>query len=191
MSDLDQIDLDSFGDGLDADFSDNDDILSIDDVTKEYDADAYIEEYADANDFMDSISNPTWAPEPREGMVQRWVRMTLQNDHDGKNVNAMRRIGWVPRSISSLNDKDRMTLGLREGDGEDDGLIRSGDVVLCEMEQRRAAAINKHLSKFRKDREDRIKGRIDSFNSRIDETDGFSQLRGGTSKVAVSTRSIY
>lgn len=132
-------------------------------------------------DPIEAMTNPLWAPPARDGYVQRWIRMTVQNKDDGRNVKTQRRLGWVPRSIDSLEAKDRVNLGVDADQG--DGLIWSGDLVLCEMDANRAAKFEEHSRKQRMKVAKAVNGRVDSFNRKVDPTSGFGHLEGGESGV--------
>ena len=69
------------------------------------------------------------APECREGMTQRWIRVTVRGEEDPRNVNMRLREGWRPRPANTVPD-DFMSLA-RADDGE--GRLIVDDLMLCEM----------------------------------------------------------
>lgn len=81
------------------------------------------------------------APPAREGMTQRWVRMSLRGEADPKNLNRQYREGWRFRSPDSL-PKDWEVFAIHANKSE--GYIQVDDLVLMEipsnvLEQRRKA----------------------------------------------------
>lgn len=142
--------------------------------------------YDDTLDPIQAMTDPLWAPKAQPGKVQRWVRMTVQNKHDGKNVRTQRRLGWVPRSIDSLDEKDKANLGIDADQG--DGLIWSGDLILCEMDEERAAKFEEHNTKQRLKIARAVNGRVDAFNDRVDPSLGFERLEGGEQNVKTYVR---
>ena len=71
--------------------------------------------------------------EPRPGQAQRWVRVMLENGApDWDNFEKMRDIGWEPRPLTSIPQKQRRTP--REGIPAEyqNALIVRGQ-MLCEM----------------------------------------------------------
>lgn len=66
---------------------------------------------------------------PREGYVQRWIRVEVRGDDDRKNIyNAMRK-GWTPRPADSAPVTLRWLTTQREGLGN---VIGTHDMVLME-----------------------------------------------------------
>lgn len=57
---------------------------------------------------FDSMFHPTQslaAPAPREGFVQRWVRMQTGNEHDAQNMMRRQQTGrWTPRDPSTIKE---------------------------------------------------------------------------------------
>lgn len=69
------------------------------------------------------------APEPRDGMTQRWIRVSIRGEEDPRNVNLRLREGWKPRAANTVPE-DFMSL-TRADDG--DGRLIVDDLMLCEM----------------------------------------------------------
>lgn len=82
------------------------------------------------------------APEPREGMSQRWVRISLRGVDDPKNLNRAWREGWRPRSPDTLDEEWRMFADHAE---QHEGRIVVDDLMLMEIDSevlvRKKAAI--------------------------------------------------
>lgn len=72
------------------------------------------------------------APEPREGMVQRWVRKSMKGDADPKNWNRAMREGWRPRPSETV-EKGWQQFAISASDA---GIIQVDDLVLCEMDEK-------------------------------------------------------
>lgn len=70
------------------------------------------------------------APDPRPGMVQRWIRISVRGAEDPRNVNMRTREGWRPRDASTIPD-DFAEMGSRAGLSE--GRFIVDDLMLCEM----------------------------------------------------------
>jgi hypothetical protein len=88
---------------------------------------------ASKDEFEWKPANTLDAPEPRPGMVQRWVRFMVGADQDPKNWSRSTREGWKPRSVDTVTTSfnaptmNHGTLGT---------VIQVGDVILCEMDER-------------------------------------------------------
>lgn len=82
------------------------------------------------------------APEPREGMTQRWVRKSLFGADDPKNLNRAWREGWRPRNPDTLDEEWRIFAVFAD---KDQGMIVVDDLILMEIDssiiERRKAAI--------------------------------------------------
>lgn len=70
------------------------------------------------------------APDPRPGMVQRWIRVSVRGEEDPRNVNMRSREGWTPRPIDTVPE-DFIFAASR-------GALKGGhfvvdDLMLCEM----------------------------------------------------------
>jgi hypothetical protein len=71
------------------------------------------------------------APEPREGMTQRWVRQSILGKADPKNLNRSWREGWRPRSPDSLSEEWRIYANFAN---KDEGMIVVDDLILMEID---------------------------------------------------------
>ena len=76
------------------------------------------------------------APEPRQGMVQRWIATSIQGKDTPDNVYKRMRAGWNPRPSDTVKDKRFPTIN----HGEWTGCIVVEGMLLCEM------PIEKHRS---------------------------------------------
>ncbi len=70
------------------------------------------------------------APEPRPGMVQRWVRISMRGVDDPRNVNLRMREGWKPRPVETVPEEFRV---LAERVEHQTGRLIVDDLMLCEM----------------------------------------------------------
>jgi len=82
------------------------------------------------------------APDPRDGMIQRWVRRSLKGADDPKNLNRAWREGWRPRDPATLDEEWNIYATFAE---KTDGMIVVDDLILMEIpseviEQRKAAS---------------------------------------------------
>ena len=68
-------------------------------------------------------------PEPPEGYVYRWIRVTLQGKDDVKNISAMKRAGWEFVKPEEVNEAN---LPLRNY-GTLQGYVGVGDVALAKL----------------------------------------------------------
>lgn len=76
------------------------------------------------------------APEPRPGMVQRWIRITVRGEDDPRNINMRTREGWRPRPIETI------PADMKDFSSAQDatmGRFVVDDLLLCEMPAERYA----------------------------------------------------
>lgn len=76
------------------------------------------------------------APEPRAGMVQRWIRIDLHSTADNANVMKRFREGWRPRPADSVPEVEAMGYAVASRNGAN--VIIDRDRMLCEMPEERA-----------------------------------------------------
>lgn len=75
-------------------------------------------------------------PNPQPGYVFRYVRSSMVNQSDGKNVSMRFREGWEPCKVS---DHPELQLELdQDGRFAKDGIIEIGGLILCKMTVGRA-----------------------------------------------------
>jgi hypothetical protein len=74
------------------------------------------------------------APEPREGMVQRWVRtvVTGSDGTDGTNYTRKIRSGWTPRPTHTVPEEFQIAYGAKSSD-DTGGVLRVAEMVLMEL----------------------------------------------------------
>lgn len=70
------------------------------------------------------------APPPRPGMMQRWIRFTLEGEEDPRNVSRKMREGWRPRSPDTIPADFMAGSSVKQADL---GRLVVDDLMLCEM----------------------------------------------------------
>jgi hypothetical protein len=73
------------------------------------------------------------APEPRDGMTQRWVRQSTRGVADPRNLNRSWREGWRPRPPESLTEEWRIYANFAD---KENGMIVVDDLILMEIDSR-------------------------------------------------------
>ncbi len=73
------------------------------------------------------------APEPLDGMTQRWVRQSIRGAADPKNLNRSWRDGWRPRNPESLTEEWRVYANFAD---KNEGMIVVDDLILMEIDSR-------------------------------------------------------
>lgn len=71
------------------------------------------------------------APEPRPGMVQRWIRISTRGVDDPRNINMSTREGWTPRPADTVPSDFVMMTGAPAE--QHAGRFVVDDLLLCEM----------------------------------------------------------
>lgn len=84
------------------------------------------------------------APEPRQGMTQRWVRKSLFGADDPKNLNRSWREGWRPRSPDTLPEDWRIYATFAD---KNEGMIVVDDLILMEIDSSILAARKEAIRK--------------------------------------------
>lgn len=119
-----------------------------------------------SNEKIHEIWNRPWddvniltAPEPLDGMVQRWVRTSISNDDDYANVTQAVQEGWIPRPASTV-PKDVLPPTIN--DGRYAGCIVTRGMLLCHMPKDRAA-------KKRQQERDAVRKQTESIQRPIDD----------------------
>lgn len=96
-------------------------------------------------EFPEDWSPPSQldAPQPRDGMVQRWVRMSILGQNDSANMALQSGQGWRPRRLATVptaeQSKYPSVRSARWGD-----VIVQGALILCEMPVGIAAKMEKY-----------------------------------------------
>jgi hypothetical protein len=73
------------------------------------------------------------APEPRPGMRQRWVRMSLVGKPDPQNQAMQGGNGWRPRGLSTVPADERGRYPTTRDARSGGTFMVNGDAILCEM----------------------------------------------------------
>ena len=82
------------------------------------------------------------APEPRQGMVQRWIATSIQGKETPDNVYKRMRAGWEPRPADTVKDKRFPTIN----HGEWVGCIGVEGMLLCEMPVEKHRSMKEYYS---------------------------------------------
>lgn len=82
------------------------------------------------------------APEPRQGMVQRWIATSIQGKDTPDNVYKRMRAGWEPRPADTVKDKRYPTIN----HGEWAGCIGVEGMLLCEMPVEKHRSMKEYYS---------------------------------------------
>lgn len=116
---------------------------------------------------------PSWrrqpslmAPPPREGYVQKWIRMVdVDGNPDTRNIEeSVRREGWRPRFISTVPAKDNRGYPTQKWSDKGDAIYVGG---MCLME--RPIALEESMRRMLKAETDRRTSAI--WGNQIDEKD--------------------
>jgi hypothetical protein len=83
--------------------------------------------------------NQLYAPEPRPGYTQRWVRIRLGNTEDVNNSSRKFREGWLPRRPDTVPKGDLPPTSSHPRLGD---IIGVEDLILCEMPVNKAKQRN-------------------------------------------------
>ena len=82
------------------------------------------------------------APEPRQGMVLRWIATSIQGKDTPANVYKRMRAGWEPRPADTVKDKRYPTIN----HGEWAGCIGVEGMLLCEMPVEKHRSMKEYYS---------------------------------------------
>jgi len=74
------------------------------------------------------------APNPPEGYVQRWIRVSMRGEEDKTNVYAKLREGWEPVRADEYPDSAFPTID----EGQYLGIIGNGGLMLCRLPEETA-----------------------------------------------------
>ncbi len=103
------------------------------------------------------------APNPRPGMVQRWVRAEMRSETDNLNWTSKLREGWRPRDPATLSAADAH-LGLTAANHNGQGVIRVGGLILVEMEETRIQARRRAVSEQNRRQEASVSAETDKIS---------------------------
>jgi len=104
------------------------------------------------------------APPPREGMVQRWIRLSLKGKTDAENMANQNAQGWRPRSLSTVPEGQRKLYPSTRDSRTGGEFMVKGDLVLCEMSIRMARQARDH---YRGKARSQVGALSDNLNSRF------------------------
>ena len=117
------------------------------------------------------------APEPRPGMVQRWVATSIQGRDTPDNVYKRMRAGWNPRPADSVKDKRYPTIN----HGQWAGSIGVEGMLLCEMPEETHKQMKDYYHGKTQEQNESIPGELDA----LQRTSGlpiFQERRSTTSQ---------
>ena len=99
------------------------------------------------------------APEPRPGMVQRWVATSIQGRDTPDNVYKRMRAGWNPRPADSVKDKRYPTIN----HGQWAGSIGVEGMLLCEMPEETHKQMKDYYHGKTQEQNESIPGELDAL----------------------------
>ena len=99
------------------------------------------------------------APDPRSGMVQRWVATSIQGRDTPDNVYKRMRAGWNPRPADSVSDKRFPTIN----HGQWTGSIGIEGMILCEMPEDTFKSMKKYYLGKSDEQNESIPGELDAI----------------------------
>ena len=99
------------------------------------------------------------APEPRPGMVQRWVATSIQGRDTPDNVYKRMRAGWNPRPADSVKDKRYPTIN----HGQWAGSIGDEGMLLCEMPEETHKQMKAYYHGKTQEQNESIPGELDAL----------------------------
>ena len=99
------------------------------------------------------------APDPRSGMVQRWVATSIQGRDTPDNVYKRMRAGGNPRPADSVDDKTYPTVN----HGQWAGSIGVEGMLLCEMPEDTFKSMKKYYLGKSDEQNESIPGELDAI----------------------------
>lgn len=99
------------------------------------------------------------APEPRPGMVQRWIATSIQGRETPDNVYKRMRAGWNPRPADSVKDQRYPTIN----HGQWAGSIGVEGMILCEMPEDSFRAMKAYYGQRADEQNESIPGELDAM----------------------------
>jgi len=99
------------------------------------------------------------APDPRPGMVQRWIATSIQGKDTPDNVYKRMRAGWNPRPADSVDDKRYPTIN----HGQWAGSIGVEGMLLCEMPEDTFKSMKKYYLGKSDEQNESIPGELDAI----------------------------
>ena len=99
------------------------------------------------------------APDPRPGMVQRWIATSIQGRETPDNVYKRMRAGWNPRSADTVKDQRFPTIN----HGQWAGSIGVEGLILCEMPEEKFKAMKDYYRGRAEEQNESIPGELDAM----------------------------
>ena len=99
------------------------------------------------------------APDPRPGMVQRWIATSIQGRETPDNVYKRMRAGWNPRPADSVKDQRFPTIN----HGQWAGSIGVEGMILCEMPEEKFKAMKDYYRGRAEEQNESIPGELDAM----------------------------
>ena len=99
------------------------------------------------------------APDPRPGMVQRWIATSIQGRDTPDNVYKRMRAGWNPRPADSVKDKRYPTIN----HGQWAGSIGVEGMLLCEMPEETFGKMKDYYLGRSQEQNESIPGELDAL----------------------------
>ena len=99
------------------------------------------------------------APNPRPGMVQRWIATSIQGRETPDNVYKRMRAGWSPRAADSVKDKRYPTIN----HGQWAGSIGIEGMILCEMPEDKFNNMKEYYRGKSQSQNEAIPGELDAI----------------------------
>jgi len=99
------------------------------------------------------------APDPRPGMVQRWIATSIQGRDTPDNVYKRMRAGWNPRPADTVKDQRFPTIN----HGQWAGSIGVEGMILCEMPKEKFKSMKAYYNQRNDEQNESIPGELDAM----------------------------
>ena len=99
------------------------------------------------------------APDPRPGMVQRWIATSIQGRDTPDNVYKRMRAGWNPRPADTVKDQRFPTIN----HGQWAGSIGVEGMILCEMPLEKFKSMKAYYNQRNDEQNESIPGELDAM----------------------------
>ena len=99
------------------------------------------------------------APDPRPGMVQRWIATSIQGRDTPDNVYKRMRAGWNPRPADTVKDQRFPTIN----HGHWAGSIGVEGMILCEMPKDKFKSMKAYYNQRNDEQNESIPGELDAM----------------------------
>jgi|TARA_R100001460_G_scaffold74372_1_gene115478 hypothetical protein len=99
------------------------------------------------------------APDPRPGMVQRWIATSIQGRETPDNVYKRMRAGWNPRPADTVKDQRYPTIN----HGQWAGSIGIEGMILCEMPEDKFKSMKAYYNEKAEEQNESIPGELDAM----------------------------